>query len=164
MKYIELTQGKHAIVDDSDFLELSKHNWCYGSGAALRHLSYDKETGKRTHILMHRSIMDAPDGVQVDHINHIRLDNRRFNLRICNNQENHWNLLPRGGNSKYKGVNLPTGRKKWCAKIRIKGKQTFLGNFSKEIDAADAYDFAALKHFGEFACINSPINRHLANI
>lgn len=51
----------------------------------------------------------------------------------------------------YKGVNWNRGRGMWAAHISVNGKTLYIGSFSSEIDAAKAYDTAALKHFGEFA-------------
>lgn len=53
-------------------------------------------------IRMHRAaIMNALNGLYVDHRNHCCIDNRKSNLRICN----HINELPRkDGTSKYKGI------------------------------------------------------------
>jgi hypothetical protein len=62
------------------------------------------------------------------------------------------NSLPRGGISRYKGVSR--NREKWQARIKVDGKQSHLGIFTDEEDAARAYDAAARELFGEFAYLN----------
>lgn len=95
------------------------------------------------------------------HIDGNGLNNQRYNLRICTKQENLRNQKPiRGGSSKFKGVYLSKAYPKygiksvWRANIGKDGKAIFLGGFENEIDAAKAYDRAALKYFGEFARVN----------
>jgi hypothetical protein len=55
--------------------------------------------------------------------------------------------------SKFKGVCWDT-RGKWRARITQSKKNKHLGYFTDEIEAAKAYNKAALKHFGEFAYLN----------
>ena len=59
-----------------------------------------------------------------------------------------------GTSSKYKGVNQDKLNNKWRAQIMVNGAHETIGRFIKEIDAARAYDEAALKYFGEFAKTN----------
>lgn len=101
---------------------------------------------------MHRLILDAPKGMQVDHINGNGLNNRRENIRLCTHEQNSYNQQKPYGSSKYKGVCRKRG--KWDAQIRASGKIIWLGSFATEDEAANAYDEAALKHFGEFAFTN----------
>jgi len=54
--------------------------------------------------------------------------------------------------SLFKGAQL---QKKWRAYIAVNGKIFHLGCFQNEIDAAKAYNQAAIKYFGGFACLNS---------
>lgn len=74
-----------ALVDDEDFAALSEYHWCrHSRGYAKRRVQGNVQ------ILMHRQIMgDAPaDGLEVDHINRCKLDNRRSNLRWVTRSEN----------------------------------------------------------------------------
>jgi hypothetical protein len=104
---------------------------------------------------MHRVIMDAPAGIQVDHINHNGLDNRKENLRFCNNRQNHQNgLIKKTSKAPYKGISDHDGT--WEATITVNGKRLWLGAFGTPELAACAYDNAAQKHFGQFACTNFP--------
>ncbi|WP_407312077.1 HNH endonuclease [Desulfosporosinus sp. SB140] len=42
-------------------------------------------------IRMHRYLMDVPDGIDIDHINGVRTDNRKSNLRFATQAENRRN-------------------------------------------------------------------------
>lgn len=93
----------------------------------------------------------------IDHINQDRLDNRWANLRLATRSQNSANVFAhkrkRAGN--YLGVTYDTPRDKWRAQIRIGGKKTNLGRFVNEVDAAKAYNAAAIAEFGEYATINN---------
>lgn len=104
--------------------------------------------------------MQAPDGMQTDHINGDRLDNRRANLRICNGMENARNRgvsarhieIP----SRYKGVSWERRAARWQAQIGCDGKKFHLGLFATEEEAARAYDAKARELHGDFARLNFP--------
>jgi len=159
MKKIPLTQGKYAIVDDSDFEWLNSYKWCASKSghtfyAVRRRL---KTEGPGPAIIMHRAILGLgpEDKQEVDHKNHNGLYNRRNNLRACTSTQNHQNkTLQKNGSSIYKGVSWDKFRHKWHAHIRINGHAKYLGYFVNEIEAAQTYDEAARKYFGEFACCN----------
>ena len=161
MKKIKLSQGRFALVDDEDFHELSKYKWHVRTGRntlyAERYSPVKDRVGQQ--VMMHRQIMSPPREMQIDHINHNGLDNRRRNLRICTNTENQQNSLPRkssSSSSKYKGVHRRRGAKKWTARIRTGVRQERVGAFLSEVDAAKAYDKAAIELHGEFAYLNFP--------
>ena len=100
--------------------------------------------------------MNAPKGMDVDHINHNRLDNRKCNLRVCTHQQNMQNRAKGGGMSKYKGVVFDKRplNKPWISQITTNHKHHKLGYFKTELEAAKQYNCAARILFGQFALEN----------
>jgi len=156
MHIIRLKSGEEALVDDEDYPRLAQYTW-YASPSGK--ILYAKRYRGHTSIFMHRDILGL-EGPRIDHWNHNGLDNQRANLRRCTPGQNLQNQRPsRQGTSQYKGVTWHTLRQKWRATIRIDGRQTHLGLYESEEDAAHVYDEAACEHFGDFACLNFPENR-----
>lgn len=134
MKLIPLTQGKFAQVDNEDYEKLSKYKWHF-------HTGYAATTSKT--IRMHRLILNAKVGEEVDHINRDKLDNRRGNLRICTRSENNHNMgLRRDNTSGYKGVNYFKLRKCWVARLQLGQKRYYLGGFATKTEAVLALEKA----------------------
>ena len=167
MKYINLTKGYRAKVDDEWFGRLSIHHWCCVIGAgrkpyAVRARKLMDGPGSSL-IYMHRVIAGATDGQQADHKNGITMDCRSPNLRVATPSQNMHNMRPyktRSGrrlSSKYKGVSRvrkgPLGRP-WKVQIGINGTNLQVGRFANEEDAARAYNRAAVKQYGSFARLN----------
>jgi len=159
MKEIQLTQGKFAIVDDSEYERLNQHKWYAQKGGGTFYAArfIKKPDGKRATIYMHREILGLKfgDPRQGDHRNHNTLDNRRDKLRVCTNKQNHQNMRPyKNCSSAYKGVSWNKDQNKWEVYIHCDGKKKRLGFYESEIIAAKVYDKAAISIFGSFAKIN----------
>lgn len=108
-------------------------------------LSINDKTKTRT---IHQLVAEAflnhiVDGFKlvVNHINHIRIDNRVENLEIITMRENTSKRFL-SSTSKYVGVCWQKSNKKWRAAIRINGKVTYLGYYDKEIEAHYSYQNA----------------------
>lgn len=154
MKEIQLTQGQVALVDDEDFEKINQFKWCAFKGRnsfyAMRGISI---SGQSNTVYMHCAILN---GKGVDHIDHNGLNNQKSNLRFCTRSENGMNRTKHASaSSTYKGVCFHKGTKKWRTKIRISGREIYLGYFASEADAAKAYNEKAIELFGEFANLNN---------
>jgi hypothetical protein len=77
------------LIDTSDFEFVSQHQWTYtSSGYAYR---AHRVNGKRTTLYLHRYMMNAPEGICVDHINGDVREHRRHNLRLATVSQNQQN-------------------------------------------------------------------------
>lgn len=105
---------------------------------------------------MHRFILDLKkEDPDVDHKDGNGLNNQRSNLRTATRAQNARNRRIRTDNtSGFKGVTWRKDLGKWNAFIEIKTKRIHLGYFTDPMEAACAYDMAAVKYFGEFAHCN----------
>lgn len=95
-------KGKELLIDDCDLPLLSEHSW-YWSPQGYLITKPRTGTRERRTVSLHRMIM-GPDGETVDHINNIKHDNRRCNLRKVSYSENNRNYKHRKRNPE-----LPTG-------------------------------------------------------
>ena len=170
---IPLTQGQYAIVDPDDYPRLAKYKWricrTRGKNVTYAERSIRLPSGKYSRILMHRQLIDVPEGYVIDHINGTGQDNRRANLRLATIAQNAWNSKKRNPHSGYKGVWFARDKGLWRAAIWHNNKRVHLGYFNSPRQAANAYDEAAKKYHGEFACLNlsqnikpEPVRRSLS--
>jgi hypothetical protein len=155
---IPLTQGRFAKVDPEDYPWLAQFRWHGKTNAtAVYAVRTVTEDGRTRRIYMHRQIMNTPDHLVCDHVNHDGLDNRSANLRNCTPAQNNANRRPRRAtSSRYIGVAWDRARRKWAAHVKKDGRQRNLGLFEDEIAAARARDAAAKKLHGAFAKLNFP--------
>lgn len=152
-----------AMVDDEDFDSLSKYKWRAKENCrtfyADRPTKPSKKQGKvrkQSKVQMHRSILSAPRGMEVDHIDGDGLNNQKSNLRLCTKSQNQHNRRPQCNKSGFKGVVWHKRNKRWQSQLMLEGRYVYLGTYFCLIKAAKAYDEGANKHFGKFARLNFP--------
>ncbi len=140
---IELANSNiKALIDDEDFEIVNAFTW------KISKLGYVVAKGE---IYMHRMLMNTPSGMATDHINGIKHDNRRCNLRVCTNSENMRNRKMQANNkSGFRGVHQKKRSGLWYAQIKIDGVQKYLGAFRSPEIASEVYEKEAVKVYGDF--------------
>lgn len=91
-----------------------------------------------------------PSGMDIDHINGIKTDNRSANLRLATRAENMRNRGARRGR-KFCGTSFDVRTSRWRARCQANGHLLERGGFATEADAALAYDKIAKALHGPFA-------------
>lgn len=155
-RLIPLTQGQNAIVDVEDFVWVSRYNWfahwspCTKSFYALRGTPNGLEN-------MHRIIAGCKADEDCDHRNNNTLDNRRGNLRKCSQAQNARNKRTyKNSSTSLKGVTYRARTGKWEARIQVNGRRIHIGEYASPVQAAKAYDSAAIFYHADFAHPNFP--------
>lgn len=150
MKKVYTSDGYEILVDDEDYHLFDRYKWMYRSRCVYRIPTIGPGIPRKK-LTLTKAIMNTPEGMVVDHINHNPLDNRRENLRICTWDENNLNKRPHKG-KRYKGVCF---KRKWFyAYIKYRGETHHLGIYKDEKDAAFMRNLAAVHFHGKFAYIN----------
>lgn len=97
--------------------------------------------GGKTVIMAHRIILERilgrkPSTLEhCDHINGIKHDNRRENLRAVSPLGNAQNRRDKTG---FRGASYIRSTNKWAAKVRLRGKHIWCGQYATRAEAAEA--------------------------
>ena len=165
---ILLTQGKVAVVDDSDYDAVSRFRWytvkckniLYAKTGCSYASTYPNGHRKRwqAHMYLHRFILHPPRGLVIDHVNSNPLDCRRCNMRVCTQAQNtyHRRKTKRLTRSQYIGIKWHSRDCVWETRIDCEYHSYYLGRSRSEIEAAKLYDKGACEVHGEFAELNFP--------
>ena len=152
MKKIKLygrnSDNDFAIVDDDIILPKGRWNLS-NNGYAVKKIG-GRQMG------MHRFIMQTPEGLDTDHLNGKKLDNRRVNLRICSKSHNYQRkVLQKNNTSGFRGVSWFKPTKQWVSIIGHKGKNICIGYYDNVNLAAKSYNRMAKKLYGKYAALNA---------
>ena len=154
---VPLYGGALAIIDSTDIERVAFLAWQHRIEPDGQHyaLATIRSSGVSRVIRMHRLLLCFPLH-QIDHIDGNGLNNRRSNLRFCDNSQNQWNCKKNkpGKYSRFKGVTRHCVGDFWKSQLMKDRKSVHAKYHKSEIEAARAYDAAAIRHFGEFAATN----------
>ena len=138
------SKGEEFYFDLEDYNLIKEYCWLIAS---------DGYVASANGILFHNIVMGDKS---IDHKNHKKYDNRKFNLRKASASQNQMNASKRSDNtSGFTGVGWNKDRCRWVAYIAIDGKQKHLGYFDRFEDAVQTRKEAEDKYFGEFSYDNS---------
>lgn len=148
--WVDMLGGNWAVVDLQDVSRVADIVWNGSCGYAVSNRC--RAAGDKR-VKMHRFLVNAAVGLDVDHINGHGWDNRRSNLRECTHAQNGMNQKVSARNSTgYKGVSFCKQTGRFRATIHLEGRKCVnLGRYSTPEAAYEVYKVAARKHFGEFA-------------
>ncbi len=139
----------YAIVDAADHAWLSRWRWSLVNGYAVRGQYLGVTAGKKRYrmVFMHREMLGLQpgDGMEGDHRNRVKTDNRRANLRVVPHIGNCQNVGSRSGAaSGFRGVRRSRGQ--WQAFAHVGGRFHHLGVFASEEDAGRVASEFRAKH------------------
>ena len=101
--------------------------------------------------MLHRFVTNATKDIYIDHINRDSLDNRKSNLRPCDDSTNSMNSkLYSNNKSGHKGVRWDTVQNKWMAYMKIKQHHKTFGYFKTFEEAVKVREEMEKKYFGEY--------------
>lgn len=127
MQHVQLTHGYTATICDCHYDVVSTMKWHITTDGYVR-------SGKT---LMHRLVVkDIPEGYEVDHINHNKLDNRCANLRA----------VPLYENRQFPSTGAIKRGNRWYSTIKRGGNRYALGGFSTREEAVARYKAAAAEY------------------
>jgi len=151
MKLLPLSAGKTTSVDNDVFEWASRLRW---TAQKRKHGFHAARYDGKKYVYLHRLIMLAPDGMEVNHIDGNGLNNLRSNLELVTHAGNAQAYITKRQDttSRFRGVCWHRVGKKWMARL---GKK-YLGLFEDEERAALAFDAAARQEWGSHAQLNFP--------
>jgi hypothetical protein len=144
VREIPLSKGFVALVDDDDFERVNRHKWSYvtgtgkSTGYARRVITVD---GVQYNVLLHRFILGAPDGIEIDHCDRDGLNNQKSNLRFASRRQNNWNSEPK---------QIARRGKSWFLQFQSGDQKIKPTSFDTEEAATAVRDALIRKTRGEF--------------
>lgn len=144
------TNGIAFYIDKSDEPIVKQHKWSVTSDVKgnMTVITSDR-------MMLHTLLLNTPKGMEVDHIDLDRLNNRRNNLRLCTHQQNQCNQpLQANNTSGVTGVSYFAPRGKYRARIKVFQHDIHLGYYALFEDAVKARNIGMHCMFGEYGIYN----------
>jgi hypothetical protein len=135
---LSLPDGRTAIVDAADRGIVEQHRWyALPRGYVATTI---RSAGTKRHVYIHRLLMAPSPDVQVDHINHNPLDNRRANLRVVSASLNQHNRRSAQRNSVLglRNVHWEPRRRRYLGEFQVARRRIRVGSFKTPEAAAQA--------------------------
>jgi len=143
-----LSKGYSTLLDTGDYSRAVVAGCWFASERSTGHVYAARDfvvDGKNNRVYLHRWILGAPAGKQVDHIDGDGLNNRRSNLRVVSASENMLNQTkPTRAVLGYRGVARIEDSGNFRAYCNVNGEQIQLGVFQSPELAASARDHYAI--------------------
>lgn len=150
--FLDLGNGTEAVIDAADIHLVEGLKWYAEIRKTVTYVKTNKKrSGRQFTRRLHRVIMAAPKGIEVDHKDGDGLNNRRTNLRFATRSQSIINRsCGKAGRELPRGVQRAKSGLKFQAKIVVGGQSRWLGTFTTSIAASEAYERAAERFHGEF--------------
>ena len=159
---ISLPGALLAIIDEGDAALVSRFQWKTMQRPNGRIYVFSTQKSRPVTVYLHRIIVDAPPGMDVDHINHNTLDNRRSNLRIASRSLNNMNRAKLGDNKNgFHGV-MKTRTGKYLSRVQLGRRVFFTKSVSTPERAARDRDELAVRLYGDLITLNFPRTEQIA--
>ena len=133
--------NKEFYFDLEDYKKIEIYTW------REKDKGYIETATNGKFIYLHKLLVD---GKIIDHVNRKRYDNRKENLRPCNNFINSVNKTKQSNNSSgFVGVWWDDKNNKWYSVLVEHGNHHFLGRYISKDEAIKQRLLAELRYFGE---------------
>lgn len=117
----------YVYIDSGDAPKCSQYTWRVkqNNNTYYAYTSIRKSDGSYFTTTIHRLIMfdnpiESDSDIMIDHINRNGLDNRRSNLRYCDNRKNQWNSRVSSSNTTgYTGVSYTAPLNRYLAQMKL---------------------------------------------
>ena len=151
---VTTTNGYTFYIDKADEALVRKYKWYCVRSKKCGFLTISTGSGKNL-LYLHSLLMNTPPGMEVDHIDLNRLNNRRSNLRLTTHQQNQCNQpLQRNNTSGVSGVSFYPPKNKYRARIKISQHDIHLGYYDTFVEAVQARNVGMECMFGEYGRYN----------
>lgn len=152
MAVCNLPKGNVVILDPEDvhLTQEYKYHKIKKTGIIQRAIYSHRKKKTVGHVGIAQDVLKVKSSTIVLFVNDNKSDCRKKNLLIANKKNRNFRAKVSSSNtSGYKGVSYNKKSGKYEANIRKNYKKHFLGAYNNPVDAAAAYNRAAIKHFGE---------------